>query len=421
MNEVTQEITLVTETRDCIIYSDFLGFHGEDNANKLVFTFADGFIDGIATLHLERGSEKGNITLDKVGETYELLVKNSLLTQVGEIKFQLSLATADNFFIFRDFIMHVDESIVSDSTIPEDYPTWIEIANQKIIDIDKEIAKSEELREQLLQDKENGVFNGKDGKDGEDYTLTEEDKKEIVDIAGIVGRNYYVDDEVKGETFNDYNYNKAPGKLSHSEGYRTRAIGDYSHSECWDTRAEGIGSHSEGVDTQALGNASHSEGIKTTAIGQYSHSEGQNTLAEGDNSHAEGYRSKATGSTSHAEGTETEAKGKNSHSEGYFTQAIGHHSHTEGMGTIALGKASHVQGKYNVLDNENKFAYIVGNGTSDKERSNAHTIDWDGNGWFAGDLTINGDQKVASEQYVLDLIGNINSELAKLTYVGGDE
>jgi hypothetical protein len=167
MNEVTQEVTLVTETRDCIIYSNFLGFHGEDNANKLVFTFADEFIDGIATLHLERGKEKGNLTLDKVGETYELLVKNSLLTEVGEIKFQLSLTTADNFFIFRDFVMHVDESIVSDSSIPEDYPTWVETANQKIIELDEEIAKSEAVRKQLLQDKENGVFNGEKGDKGD--------------------------------------------------------------------------------------------------------------------------------------------------------------------------------------------------------------------------------------------------------------
>ena len=204
MNEVTQEVILDTETRNCIIYSRFLGFHGEDNANKLVFTFDDGFIDGIATLHLERGDEKGNITLDKVGETYELPVRNSLLTEIGEIKFQLSLTTADNFFIYRDFEMYVEESIVSESSIPEDYPTWVETANQKIIELDEEIAKSEGLRKQLIEDKENGVFKGEKGDKGDtgargkqgaqgekgepgytpiksvDY-WTEEDKNEIVD------------------------------------------------------------------------------------------------------------------------------------------------------------------------------------------------------------------------------------------------
>lgn len=29
-------------------------------------------------------------------------------------------------------------------------------------------------------------------------------------------------------------------------------------------------------------------------------------------------------------------------------------------------------------------AHIVGNGTSDAKRSNAHTVDWEGNAWFAG-------------------------------------
>lgn len=55
-----------------------------------------------------------------------------------------------------------------------------------------------------------------------------------------------------------------------------------------------------------------------------------------------------------------------------------------GHGTIASGEAQHVQGKYNVEDTEGRYAHIVGNGESDTARSNAHTIDWDGNAWFAG-------------------------------------
>lgn len=33
-----------------------------------------------------------------------------------------------------------------------------------------------------------------------------------------------------------------------------------------------------------------------------------------------------------------------------------------------------------------RYAYIVGNGTSDTERSNAHTLDWKGNAWYAGEV-----------------------------------
>ena len=44
----------------------------------------------------------------------------------------------------------------------------------------------------------------------------------------------------------------------------------------------------------------------------------------------------------------------------------------------------------NSLNNINNYAHIVGNGTSDTARSNAHTLDWQGNAWFAGDVYIGG-------------------------------
>ena len=37
-----------------------------------------------------------------------------------------------------------------------------------------------------------------------------------------------------------------------------------------------------------------------------------------------------------------------------------------------------------------KYAHIVGNGTSDSSRSNAHTLDWYGNAWFAGSIFMGG-------------------------------
>ena len=32
------------------------------------------------------------------------------------------------------------------------------------------------------------------------------------------------------------------------------------------------------------------------------------------------------------------------------------------------------------------YAHIVGNGINADYRSNAHTLDWDGNAWFAGNV-----------------------------------
>ena len=91
--------------------------------------------------------------------------------------------------------------------------------------------------------------------------------------------------------------------------------------------------------------------------------------ANGRNSVSEGYNTETNGENSHAEGSNTETNGENSHSEGYYTDASGINQH--------------VQGKYNIKDTNNKYAHIVGNGTWSK-RSNAHTLDWDGNAWFAG-------------------------------------
>lgn len=74
----------------------------------------------------------------------------------------------------------------------------------------------------------------------------------------------------------------------------------------------------------------------------------------------------------------------------YAASASGDYSHTEGYYTVASSDYQHVQGKFNIEDTEDKYAHIVGNGTSITECSNAHTLDWQGNAWFAGGLSVNG-------------------------------
>jgi hypothetical protein len=122
-----------------------------------------------------------------------------------------------------------------------------------------------------------------------------------------------------------------------------------------------------------------------SAVGFYSHAEGYDTVALGGYSHAEGNGTKASGPHSHAEGYSTTASASNSHAEGVGTTASGLASHAEGNGTIALANDSHVEGRYNIPDEENKYAHIVGNGLTDA-RSNAHTLDWRGNAWYAGSV-----------------------------------
>ena len=132
-----------------------------------------------------------------------------------------------------------------------------------------------------------------------------------------------------------------------------------------------------------IGNYSFAEGHKTTASGMASHAEGFYTTASGDCSHAEGNGPTASGESSHAEGTNTTASGDYSHAEGHKTTASGIASHAEGYGTKASSKYQHVHGKYNIEDKSNTYAEIVGNGEQ-LENSNAHTLDWSGNAWYAG-------------------------------------
>lgn len=199
---------------------------------------------------------------------------------------------------------------------------------------------------------------------------------------------------------------EASGVNSHAEGNNTVAYGDNSHAEGYQSKATGLNAHSEGENNIASGQGAHAEGgagttasdkyahaegYGTTASAQAAHSEGYNTYATGKYSHVEGYNSKATADMAHAENYGTEASGKNSHAEGLISIAKGNGSHAEGFGTVASAKYQHVQGKYNVEDTEGRYAHIVGGG-NDAERRNIHTLDWEGNAEYAGDViaTVNG-------------------------------
>ena len=129
--------------------------------------------------------------------------------------------------------------------------------------------------------------------------------------------------------------------------------------------------------------AINTNGYRTTAPGGY-------------NAYAEGHKNIALGYATHAEGRENYALGDYSHVEGSYSYANAYASHAEGYCTVADGDYQHVQGKFNVEDEDGEFAHIVGNGTSNSDRKNAHTLDWDGNAWFAGNME--GKQANVAEQ-----------------------
>ncbi|HIU48791.1 MAG TPA: hypothetical protein IAB04_05460 [Candidatus Avimonoglobus intestinipullorum] len=142
----------------------------------------------------------------------------------------------------------------------------------------------------------------------------------------------------------------------------------------------------------------------------------ENNAASMDYAHAEGQSTSASGACSHAEGFDTHAAAPYSHAEGAHTEAGGYGfgAHAEGLGTYALSSSAgsmrpqHVEGAYNIKDitieetGENTYLHIAGNGTSDTNRSNAHTLDWDGNAWFAGKVTVGADAEELAAKSDLD-------------------
>ena len=214
------------------------------------------------------------------------------------------------------------------------------------------------------------------------------DKPVSTATAAAIAGHYVTAGQYSGTTL---------GTAATAEGAAATASGDYAHAE--------------GYYAHATGENSHSEGYGTTASGDESHAEGNDTVASGDRAHAEGYVTEASGDNSHAEGFNTVASGDASHAEGSWTTASGPDSHAEGFKTVANHEAQHVFGQYNLADDspfppsmQGNYVEIVGNGTGNNDRSNARTLDWDGNEVLAGKLTLGAGptnaMDAATKQYV---------------------
>lgn len=253
---------------------------------------------------------------------------------------------------------------------------------------------------------------------------------------------------------------KAEGKSSVALGARTAAKGDASAAIGYAANAYQQGSVSLG-GTAGNKNSPKKVGLAFSAnsgqaLGQYSAA--LNTgIANGDESFTFGKSTKANGQYSSAGGWWTVANTRNSFAIGYKTQAhckevdkapvdgkdgpntegaensfvMGMFSDTYAPNSFAGGTHSatgvhaengfafgefaqvtspngFVHGRYNIVVNDDdknsdwdKYAHIVGNGTSEENQSNAYTLDWEGNGWFAGNVTIGADKKeLATQEFV---------------------
>ncbi|MEM7374738.1 MAG: tail fiber domain-containing protein [Bacteroidota bacterium] len=175
---------------------------------------------------------------------------------------------------------------------------------------------------------------------------------------------------------------QAIGVNSLAAGFSSVASGSTSSAFGGNTVASGSFSTSFGQGTTASGDYSTAFGEATTAGGDYSFSAGNQTAASGDYSTALGDNSTASGFRCLATGFQTEATGENSTALGYYAFASGKFGIAIGTRISAPSLSETAMGIYHTTYtpanatgfDSNDRLFILGNGTSSSNRSDALTI-----------------------------------------------
>lgn len=135
-------------------------------------------------------------------------------------------------------------------------------------------------------------------------------------------------------------------------------------------------------------------------------------VSVGEYSFSLGNKALGTGNSSFASGKDSIASGEVSNASGLNTKAVGNYSKASNLNTEAQGEAQTVIGRYNLTDTTSVL--IIGNGSS-TTKSNAVTIDWEGNAWFAKNIyTGEGaglNKKLSTEEYVDNAVLNVKNDL----------
>lgn len=227
---------------------------------------------------------------------------------------------------------------------------------------------------------------------------TDANEESVATIFDAYAAGTFADKIVKSRVYEFYANESidALQEMAAPSGGISQAVKDYIE-DLVDEIIEGGGSVDPAVlntkmdKANPTGSGAISVGRKAnTTVGENSVALGGNVEASGTDSVALGANTKANAYAAHAEGESSIASGSGSHAEGGGSEAKGAASHAEGLDTIAGSDAQHVQGKYNVEDEDERYAHIIGNGSSITNRSNAHTVDWHGNAWYSGDVRVGG-------------------------------
>ena len=196
------EIKISRETSYVYLNKQTLAVGGENLQGNLVFSFTDEFVNGQARLELTIDGQDSWIPLLKEEETYYCPIK-SAITKEGKIGMQLVITeneTEDGIPIFKSnkFDLWVEGSINAEIEQPEEYPTWIEIANEKLNEMDNldiEATKEDDTTTITIT-KKDGTPESVEIKDGETGPAGQDAKINGVNTLNIVaGDNIEIEQE----------------------------------------------------------------------------------------------------------------------------------------------------------------------------------------------------------------------------------
>lgn len=178
------EITINSKTRQVNFEDNFLGINGENLQGYLIFKFEDNFVNGVPVLKVEQDDKTYNIyEVIKENETYKMLIKSSLLkSDIVYIVLTITESgTKDGIpkFISKKFHMYVGDTIETTKTIPDEYDSWIDTANEKINEINEALTQVDNL----------------------DINATKEDNKTTIEVTKKDGstQNVKIYDGLKGD------------------------------------------------------------------------------------------------------------------------------------------------------------------------------------------------------------------------------
>lgn len=221
---------------------------------------------------------------------------------------------------------------------------------------------------------------------------------QYVDLSSIDITNFINDDAGTGVVDKTWSANKSATELSgKADKAYTVLTTNLSRGRKANTTSGGA-SIAFGDNVEASGVCSQAFGFSTTASGPYSHSEGHYTEAVEQDSHAEGSYTKAEVPSSHVSGKcnyvlNITKYAKNTHyDQGDFVSRMVQ-TGTATEYHIYKCKESYTSGsswngnKWDDVTDQYNYAEVVGNGTINN-RSNARTLDFNGNERLMGDLYI---------------------------------